>query len=227
MRALITLLLVACGQAQATEFQIEAGQCRFGLQTDGTFYQSNLYTRNYMTPRCTSLGLADNFKAGPFGWRIAVLWTGQIEARDNIATFFDADAFQSGLTCNNTPGTPGFARGCLVNVNAHGHTWGISFAGTYEQRFAVVTVMLESGFFFFRHSFHSHATHKDCTNCRYINDYDESSGPFTNPSPLLGVTFKVGHIYFAARHYWPAEHRALSLTDHSFTQLSTGLVVKY
>jgi len=226
MRALITLLLVACGQAHATEFQIEAGQCRFGLQTDGTFYQSDRYTDNYMTPGCASLGFADKFKDRSLGWRVALLWTGHIQTRDNITTFFDADAFQPNLVCQNNFG-PNRARGCLVDVNAHGHTWGFVFSGTYEYRVGWLGMIGEAGLFFFRHSFQSHATHKDCTTCRPINDYDESSGPFTNPSPLLGLTVKVGSIYVAARHYWPAEHRALSLTDHSFTQFTGGVAWKF
>lgn len=226
MRVLITLLLVACGQAHATEFQMEAGQCRFGLQTDGTFYQSDRYTRNYMTPGCASLGFADKFANRSFGWRVAFLWTGHIEARDNIATFFDADAFQPNLVCQNNFG-PNRARGCLVDVNANGQTWGFSFSGTYEYRIGLLSLTGETGLFFFRHSFHSHFTHKDCTSCRNISDYDESSGPLTYPSPLLGLTVKVGYIYFAARHYWPAEHRALSLTDHSFTQLSSGVALSF
>lgn len=226
MRVFFLLALLVAAPVHATEFQMETGQCRFGLQTDGTFYQSNLYTRNYMTPGCSSLAIADRFKESSFGWRIALVWTGQIEARDNIATFFDADAFQPNLVCQNNFG-PNRARGCLVNVNAHGHTWGFALSGTYEYRIRWLLITSEAGLFFFRHSFHSHADHKDCTTCRYINDYDESSGPITNPSPLLGVTFKVGHVYFAARHYWPAEHRALSLTDHSFTQFSSGLAWKF
>jgi hypothetical protein len=219
-------LLLACLPARASELQTEFGQCRFGKERDGTFYQSNLYTRNYMTPRCASLAVADRFRDGPWGWRIAFLWTGQLAARDNVATFFDEDAFRSNLVCNNTPG-PGFARGCMVNIVGHGHTWGFSFAGTYEQRLGPLRLGAEAGLFFFRHSWHMTATHLDCSTCRHINDYDESSGPFTDPSPLAGLTARVGPVYFAARYYWPAEHRALSLTDHSFLQLSSGLAWKF
>ncbi|HUQ25247.1 MAG TPA: hypothetical protein VM140_06220 [Burkholderiales bacterium] len=228
MRSLfLALLAFALPPAHALEYQAEIGQCRFGLEKDGTFYQSDRYYRNYMTPSCAALGIADKFKDGPFGWRVAFVRTGYIEARDNITTAFDADAFQPNLVCNNSPNPPNGGRGCLANLNGNGNTWGFSFSATYEQRLGPLRAVIESGLFFFRHSFHNHPTQIDCTACRPLGDYDESSGPFTNPSPLLGLTLKAGFLYFAARHYWPAEHRALSLTDHSFTQLSTGLAFKY
>ncbi|HUQ25248.1 MAG TPA: hypothetical protein VM140_06225 [Burkholderiales bacterium] len=228
MRALVLLLVaIACTPAHAGEFQAEIGQCRFGLERDGTFYQSNLPTHNYMTPGCASVGIADRFNDGPFGWRIAFLWTGSIEARDNITTALDVDAFQPNLVCHNAGGPPGRGRGCLVNHNGNGHTWGFSFSGTVEQKIAFASVLAEAGLFFFRHSWHSHPSHIDCTTCRAAVDYDESSGPLADPIPLLGLTLKVGYLYVAARHYWPGEHRALSLTNHSFTQLSTGLRFQY
>jgi len=223
-RLLLAAAAFACAPLHAMEYQAESGQCRFGLQTDGTFYQSDRYTRNYMTPRCASIAIADRFKDGPWGWRVGFVWTGSIQARDNIATAFDADAFQHNLTCNNVPLG---GQGCLASVNGWGRTWGFSFAGTYQYRIGLAALVGEAGLFFFRHRFHSHPVHTDCSNCNPMGDYDESSGPFAEPSPLLGLTLKIGYLYVAARRYWPAEHRALSLTDHSFSQLSTGLAVRY
>jgi hypothetical protein len=225
LRALALLVLLAwLPGASAGEFSAEWGQCRFALEANGTFYQNDRYTRNYMTPRCATLGIADRFGDGPWGWRVAVLWTSYIQARDNITTVFDDDAFQHNLTCNNVPIG---GRGCLANINGDGHTYGISVGGTYQHRLGILTLTGEAGLFFFRHSFHAQFRHTDCDRCHPLGSYDESSGPFTNPSPLLGLTFRVGAVYFAARHYWPAEHRALSLTNHSFTQLSSGFVVRY
>lgn len=223
---LLAWLVVGCAPALAQQYQAEAGQCRFGLAQDGTFHQTDHHTDNYMTPRCGALGVTDKFEDGPWGWRIAFVWTGFIQARDNVTTFFDDDAFNQNLTCNNAPG-PNQGRGCLVTINGYGHTWGFSFSGTYEQKLGWLRITPEAGLFFFRHDWHYQVTHIDCTTCPVPREVDESSGPFAEPSPLLGLTLGVGPVYIAARHYWPAKHRALSLTDHSFTQLSGGLLFRF
>jgi hypothetical protein len=235
-RTVLASLAFACAPSHAAEAFAEAGQCRFGLAPDGTYYQSDRYTRNYMTPRCGVFGLADKFRGSAFGWRVGFLWTGSIEARDNIATFFDADAFQPNLPPCDISFGPNRARGCIVTLNGHGETWGFTFSATYEQRLRWLTVTPEAGLFFFHHVFYVQPTHIDCTNCRPIQGSKEADGPFTDPSPLLGLTFKVGAVYFAVRRYWAPKHYnvpfiqgrdAPSLTDHSITQVTSGLVLRF
>ena len=227
MRVLVLLLVAAAATAEAHEIQFEWGQCRFGLERDGTFYQSDRYHQNYMTPGCGGIGIADRFTDGPFGWRVAFLATRSIEARDNVATLFDQDAFRANLVCHNASGPPGRGRGCIASFRGNGHTWGFSFSATYERRLGPIRAVAETGLFFFRHSMHAEAEHIDCTTCRKTGNYDESSGPFTAPIPLVGLTLRLGHVYAAARYYWPAEHRALSLTNHSFSQFSSGVIFPY
>jgi hypothetical protein len=228
MRALLLLLLgVVAAPTQAMELQGEWGQCRFGKERDGVFWQSDRHTQNYMTPYCATLGLTDRYKDGPFGWRIGFVWAGFIEGRDNIATLRDDDAFLKNLVCHDAPPPPERGAGCLASHNGFGHTWGFSFGPTYERRlFGPVKVVAEGALFFFRHNYKNHAQHVDCTTCKPNPDYDQSSGPFADPIPMLGLTLRAYSLYFAVRYYWPGEHRPLSLTDHSFTQLSTGLAFR-
>ena len=224
--ALVVIAFLA-SHANSKELDLGLGQCRFGLEADGTYYQSDRPTKNYMTPRCLALAWSDRVGRGPLGWRVGFLWSDQIHALDNVATFFDADAFQHNLTCNNTPGSPTRGRGCIVRIRGHGYTVGLSLSGTYEYPIRRARLIGEAGLFFFRHELRMKIDHIDCTTCPPVRDDNSRSGPFTWPSPLLGVTLKAGRAYISARKYWPGEHRLLSLTDHSLVELGAGLSIPF
>lgn len=227
MRALAFISLALLGwQAQAGEVGVALGQCKFGLAPDGTFYQSDRPTSNYMSPWCASLSWADRFGGGPFGWRVGFLWSDQIQARDNITTFFDDDAFKHNLTCNNAPG-PNQGRGCIVRIRGEGHTRGLSLSGTYEYRIRWARLIGDAGVFFFRHYWRYGVQHIDCTTCPVPTETYSSSGPFAEPTPLIGLTLRAGPAYLSARKYWPAQHRPLSLTDQSFTEISAGVSLPF
>jgi hypothetical protein len=228
MRAFALILLALLGgQADAAEFGVGLGQCRFRLATDGTFYQSDRPTNNYITPRCASLSWADRLGSGPFGWRVGFLWSDEIQARDNVTTFFDDDAFQQNLTCNNAGPGPNHGRGCIVRIRGEGHTRGVSLSGTYEYRLRRTRLIGEAGVFFFRHYWRYRVEHIDCTTCPPMPENYASSGPFGVPTPLVGLTLRAGPAYLAARKYWPGQHRPLSLTDHALTELSAGLSLAF
>jgi hypothetical protein len=200
------------------ELQLELGQCRFGKAPDGTFYQSDYHTSNYLTPRCASFGLADKFeRGGRLGWRVAYLVAGSIEARDN--TFIRND---DGL--RNIPCDPGVTvAGCHATMNGSGNMRGVSFSLTGDLKLGPVTAIGEGGLLFFKSQFKATATPLYPAPEMEVN---EESTWWDMPAPLLGLTLRYGDVYVAARHYWPAGHRPLSLTDHSFTQLSVGLAFK-
>jgi hypothetical protein len=201
------------------EIQLELGQCRFGKAPDGTFYQSDYQTTNYLTPRCMSLGLADKFeKGGRIGWRVAYIVTGSIEARDNL--FIRNDDGLRSIPCD----PPNFVAGCHATMNGSGNMRGLSFSGTADLPLGPVTVTGEMGLLFFKSQFKATALPVDYVG--QVMEVNEESKWWDTPTPMLGVSLRYGDVYIAARHYWPAEHRPLSLTDHSFTQLSVGLVFK-
>jgi hypothetical protein len=221
MRAFLLLILAFFRPAFAVDFSGEVGQCKFSLERNGALYQKERHTDNYMTPRCYTLGLADRFKDGPWGWRIGFVTTGAVEGRDNIAAVVFEGAPPS-LQCN-----PATGLGCVGKFDSWMREWGLSFGATYEKRIGPFRITGESGLFFFHTHAHAAVTQIDCTSCGQFGEYDQTSGPFMQPTPLVGLTLRYEHVYFAARHYWPADHRPLSNTNYAFTQLSGGLVWEF
>jgi hypothetical protein len=100
---------------------------------------------------------------------------------------------------------------------------GVSFSLTGDLKLGPVTAIGEGGLLFFKSQFKATATPLYPAPEMEVN---EESTWWDMPAPLLGLTLRYGDVYVAARHYWPAGHRPLSLTDHSFTQLSVGLAFK-
>lgn len=212
--------IVAIGfSGYGTELFTEAGQCRFGLEKDGNFYQQQRHTDNYMTPRCLSLGVADKFNDGPWGWRASVQVAGKIEARDNVAAI-GIELVPPHFACDQAT-----SFGCTSNFNGSGRTWGFTAGITNEQRLGFIRVIGESGLFFFTHRFRARQTNIDYAPVGGANgEYDETSKLWDMPSPFLGLTLRYGDVYLAARHYWPTGHRALSLTNHEMNQIVVGVV---
>lgn len=211
------VMVIAQGIA-SPEVQLEHGQCRFGKERNGTFYENGQYTRNYLTPSCASIALADKWASGSrWGWRVAYIWTGAIQARDNVAHI---DEGNDSLPCN----PPVDFGGCKATFNGSGRMRGVSFSGTGDLRLGPVTATAEMGFLFFKSQFKAVVTPIDYPG--RVMEGNEESKWWDSPIPLAGLTLRYGNVYIAARHYWPAEHRALSLTDHSFTQISAGLAWK-
>ena len=223
---LIALVLLHASNSQGAELQAEYGQCRFGLERDGVFYQADRHTDNFLRPPCVTLGIADKWKGSErFGWRVAFVQTGSIQARDNIATIHDDDAHTYGV-CDPLTGD-----NCIASFNGSGRTYGISASLTAERRFGAIKIIGETGLFFFHHSFRVRAKSIDCpVGVCYPTptvEGDQSSNLWDMPNSLAGITLRYRDVYLALRHYWSGGHRALSLTDHSFTQLMTGIAWRF
>lgn len=212
--------IVAIGfSGRAVDLSLEHGQCRFGAERDGTFWQSDYGRSNYMTPRCTSIALADKWeKGGRMGWRVAYLTTGDIEARDNAAVLND-------LGIRNAPCSPstGAWDGCVANFNGSGHMRGVSFSGTGDLKLGPITAIGEFGLLFFKSQFKATATPINYVG--RVEEVNEESHWYDMPIPMMGLTLRYKNVFISARHYWPAEHRAISLTNHAFTQLSLGVTL--
>lgn len=224
MKALLGFVagfIVAIGfSGEAMDAFFEGGQCRFRTAEDGTFYQADRHTDNYMRPACFSFGVADKLK-GNFGYRLAFVGTGSIQARDNMAVNDETRYHYKGACA-----LPSSEAGCPVRFNGAGDTYGISASFTYEQPlYGRLSAIAEAGLFYFQHHFKSEAQFVPCCN-RQIS-YNETSNIWDQPSPLAGLTLKYRAVYLAARHYWPSDHRPLSLTNHSFWQLSAGVEKRF
>lgn len=204
--------------SRATEFFVESGRCNLGLERDGTFWQADQTTNNYMRPGCTSLGLADKWKGSErLGWRVSLLATGPIQARDNVATNDENRHIKT--PCDMTVSEAN----CPVVFNGEGRTYGITAGLTAEQPLAAhLSVIGEGGLFFFQHHYKAEARFVDC--CHRNISYNETSKLWDIPSPFIGVTLRYRAVYVAARHYWPSEHRALSQTNFGMKQLVLGVI---
>lgn len=196
----------------------EVGQCRFALERDGTFYQSDRHTDNFMTPGCISLGLSGKWTdSEKWGWRTSFLSTGSIQARGNMAV-------NDELRGNTAPCDLSINEAnCPVRFNGSGQTYGFTFGATFEQPLGYhLSLIGESGLFFFQHHFKAEGKFVDC--CTRNISYNETSKLWDMPSPFLGMTLRYRDVYFAARHFWPSGHRALSLTNHEMNQFVVGVV---
>lgn len=229
MRIVISFLagvIVAIGlSGRAVEIFVEDGQCRFGLERDGTFYNADLRHHNYMTPGCASFGFADKFKESRIGWRIALIESGAIQARDNVARVVDGSQ-ETGKPCD--PDANGNWLGCHAVFNGRGKMYGFSLGLTYEQPLALgFSAVGEGGLLIFRSVFRSNIVPLDYK--KPDGETPETSGVqdsgwLSAPAPYMGLMLKYGRAYAGLRYYWPSGHRALSLTNHSFTQASAGVV---
>lgn len=221
--ALGAVLCVIGRGISAPELQLEVGQCRFGVERDGVFYQADQHTDNYLRPACAAIGIADKFKsAHGFGWRAWFMKTGNLEARGNVATL-DEDAHTSG-TCD-----PATGHHCHWRFDGAGSLKGIGASLTAEvpvyERWSVIA---EAGVFFFKSSFSVTITPADYVGASKRGE--EHSHWTDQPSPLIGLTVRRERpfglpiaVYGAVRRYWPAEHRALNLTDYSHIDLMLGI----
>lgn len=212
-------VIVAVGlSGRTTEVFSEYGQCRFGLAEDGTFYQSDRHTDNYMRPACAAVGVSDKWQGSErFGWRVSFLATGSINARGNMAVNDET----RGVTtpCNLSVSEAN----CQIRFDGAGQTFGFAFAFTAEQPLAAhLSASAESGLFFFQHHFKSEARFEQC--CGRTISYNETSKLWDVPSPFVGLSLRYRDLYVAARRYWPSEHRALSLTNHAFWQFTAGVI---
>lgn len=203
--------------SRATDLFAETGQCRFGLERDGTFYQSDRHTDNFLHPGCISLGLQDKWKDSRFGWRASFVATGTIQAKGNMAV--NDETRGSTAPCDMMVSEAN----CPIRFDGAGQTYGITLGSTYEQPlFAHAALIAESGLFFFQHHFKAEARFVDC--CHRTISYNETSKLWDTPSPFLGLTMHYRYVYVAVRHFWPSGHRALSLTNHEMNQFVVGLV---
>ena len=212
--------LIFSGFSWSAEYLFEVGQCRFGLERDGTFYQSDRYTDNFMRPGCVSVGLQDKWQGYErLGWRVSFLGTGSIQARGNMAV--NDETRGATAPCDMSVSEAN----CQIRFDGAGQTYGITLGANYEHPiFSRTTLAVESGLFFFQHHFKAEARFVDC--CHREISYNETSNLWDVPSPFLGLTLRYRDVYFAARHFWPSEHRALSLTNHSFNQLVAGVIIR-
>lgn len=220
-------VLAIVAQGLATELQLEIGQSRFSPGLEDTFYQSDMHTDNYLRPVAVSIGLADKWKGSErFGWRIALIAMGNIKARDNNSVNDEWAHRHAGALCTHAS-----EDGCTLRFNGEGSTFGILTSLTAEQPLTSgLSLIGEAGLFFFQHHFKAEARFIDCTCSRQVS-YNETSRLWDQPSPMVGVTLRYSNpfglhgiaAYVAARHYWPAEHRALSMTNFAHTDYMVGI----
>lgn len=202
---------------RAGELALELGQCRFGQERNGTFYESDpgMDYSNYMTPRCGGISWSDKFGSSRWGYRIAYLDSGSIQARSNVARYGD--------DLNRQPCDPKTTIGCRAHFDGSGYTYGVSLGLTAEARMGEIRAAGEAGLFFFRHRFHASAMPLE-QGAGDEQNYDATSSWRSPHSLLLGITlrYRDGGPYVYARHYFPSGHRELSLTNHSMTQFGVG-----
>lgn len=206
---------------RAPEFQLEFGQCRFALERDGVFWQSEHYHRNYMSPRCASFGVADRFGGSRLGWRVAFLAAGNLEARDNVAMFGDELNHADGVQPCDTK----TLLGCRAAFSGTGHTYGLSVSGTHTASLGRFDLIGEAGLFFFRSVFYMTVRPIDYKGDQQYGTLD--TGWQHPPAPFGGVTLRHRDVYAALRYYWPPGHSGIDLTNHGFTQLALGYAWRF
>lgn len=213
------LAVLAQGVA-APEVSLEMGQCRYGTVAEGTFYQSDLHTDNYMRPACGGVALSDKLTGSDrFGWRVGFIASGSINARDNQST--NDERAHAHVACNHMDGD-----GCMVRFNGEGKTFGFAFGLTADVPLTSNFILVgEGGLFFFQHHFKAQAINQECRHCTRQIAFNETSKLWDMPSPYAGVTLRWRDFYVAARHYWPSGNRALSLWNAGeMNQIVAGVV---
>ena len=238
IRALLLALISTSALADVT---YEYGQCRFGQADSGTYYQSDKPHSNYLTPRCASVGIAfkmpERWSMPGVGWRAAALFSGSVEARDNLAPMND------GLY-DPTPCSNAHWANCNSYFGGSGRMQGIQVSVTKERAIrGRWWAQGEVGLLFFEHFFNGYAKPADFdgepmvrggyvqgVSTRWedagLNQY---SSIFNMPIPMIGASIGYGPAYFAARyHHAPnatelTSRAGLSITDHSVFQLTAGV----
>ena len=215
--ALVALAASACSaRAGGINLHLEAGQCEYARATDGTFYQSNLQTNNFLSPGCYSLGISGQFKQKPsWGWKVAYHDFGTIRAKTNVVTQRDEDAFQTWDQCD-----PETKRGCKATMGGEGKNIGLSIALTKRVPLRGFDVITEGGLLFFRSEFHAYGCAWDTGNVTYVNEHS----PFSRlPALMGGIGVEKDNVYAMVRGFYSLGHREQSLTKHSVAQLVLGL----
>lgn len=201
----------------SVELQIEGGSCKYGPAKDGTFYQSDRLTNNALRTHCYQVGLAGQFKDSLYGWRVAYQNLGSIRTGPNDVTDYDEEAFgHLPQSCD-----PVTKHGCTAVMSGSGHNYGFTFSLTRRFPFKYFDVIGEAGLFFFRGRFDAHAVRNEDGG---VSEVSENSSYLKPPAPLLGLGIRKGPVYAMYRRGWTLDHRELSLTDHSYQQLTVGLV---
>lgn len=233
------LYIAAClffaSRGHGQELQLEYGQCRFGQATDGTYYDSRLDHTNYLTPRCAAIAYAAKFKpTTTWGYRVAFLQSGSVEGRDNRAQMND------GYYDPNPCSTQHWAN-CHSLFGGSGRMRGISVSLTKDQRIGRhLWARGEVGAMFFEHFFNGYAKPADFDGSSIVSagaiagtalkweggGLEQKSSMWNLPLPLVGMTVGYKGLYFAARHHFPVGREGLSITDHSFTQITGGVLIK-
>lgn len=207
----LILLLLAGPEGHSREVQVEAGQCRFSVERDGVFFQADKHTDNYMRPACASIAFADSFERWPgLGWRAWFMKTGDFAARGNEAT--TDEAAHSAGTCDLDTGNH-----CLYRFDGSGSMKGVGVSLTGAIALSAHwSLIAEGGLMFFKSSFTVTITPLNTNDG--VKRGEEHSKWTDFPVPMLGITLRRDRplglpfsVYAAARHYWPAEHRALNL----------------
>ena len=224
-------------QGRSAELELELGQCRFGRAHDGTFYDSTMSPRLYLTPRCAELGIADRFSGSPWGWRISLLTTGAVESRDSLAPMNDG-------YYDPNPCTDEHWANCHSLFGGTGRMQGISFAVTRRYDLGRQWwLQSEYGLIFFKHYFNGYAKPQDFHNDSVLaaglqtGTSDKWEGGSLNqssrfpgmPVPRIGARVGWKRLYFAARYsFAPGTlglpgHDGSSVTDHSHLDLMIGI----
>lgn len=226
MKLLAIAISLFALNAYGAELQIEGGQCRFGVERDGMYYNADLPHINYMTPRCGGFALANKFGDSRWGWRFAYFTSGTIQARENWARVVDGSQ-ETGLPCDTSTWL-----GCHARFDGIGYMYGFSLGVTYEQPLgAGFSVIPEAGFLHFRSVFKT-----DIRPADYPQQPGEpaeihgvqDSGWKGTPAPYAGMMLSYRvlrdlRLYGGMRYYWPTDHRAHSLTNHAITQIVGGV----
>lgn len=219
MRKLLFLMLLFPVVVSAADLSLEFGQCRFGVERDGMFYNADLPHQNYMTPRCGGLVYSDKWRDSRFGWSAGLITSGNIEGRGAVARVVDG-SHETGLPCDTSTWL-----GCHATFDGEGKMYGVRLGLNYDHPLPWhMSLRAEGGMLFFRSVYRSTISPVDYTDKEIKGVQD--SGWNSTPAPWVGVMWRYhDRLYIGARYYWPAGHRALSLTNHAITELTTGVVL--
>lgn len=225
---------------KATELLVEYGQCRFGKATDGTFYDSKMSPKLYLTPRCAEVGIAKKFAGSSWGWRIGFLQSGSVESRDSRAPMNDGLYFSE-------PCSDEHWMNCHSLFGGSGRMHGFSFAITKDKQLGGLWwTRGEVGVLFFEHFFNGYAKPQDYNGGAVVaagaingtaqkwegGSLHQASKLPGMPVPRIGMSLGYGPLYISVRYnFAPGTfglpgHDGSSVTDHSFTQITAGLAVK-
>lgn len=226
--ALASAAIAIAAPAFGLDYWAEYGQCSFKGEDDGIFRQTGRNHSLYMTPDCLGLGVSGRFVWPRIAdrWRVGFFTTRYLEARDNIASIWDEDAWipENQLQC--TDAARG-ARGCLGNYTGSAAIHGLTVELSKQYPWRSFTFEPGLGLLAFYNRTKITVMHANCPDCQRLHDTyraGERKDIYTKPPEgfvSLAVRHKSG-VYAAWRRYFNSGHRDRSFTNNGFDQIVMG-----